>query len=204
MSAAECHVDRVISSQSQQCARSAARDVRRASIHDRPGMESISGGQATTVPGRHAPRAATQAVGPSAPTRGETEGRRAPPVRPVRISRTRYASLGELLTGEGTFGSASDDEASSCTRWLAPDGDGRPTMALTAASSDPSPFGPHPLAPGTENVSSPWTAPATTIVNRGPFGLGVPSGLKRPAIPHRVRQVGVRRDAGRSGPDPSR
>jgi hypothetical protein len=44
-----------------------------------------------------------------------------------------------------TFGTANDDEASSSTRWLAPDGEGRPTTALTTASSDPSPFGLHPV-----------------------------------------------------------
>src|SRR5262249_21275989 len=44
------------------------------------------------------------------------------------------------------------------------------------ASSDPSPFGPHPLAAGTENVLSPWVTGATTMVNSGPFGLAVPFG----------------------------
>jgi hypothetical protein len=70
------------------------------------------------------------------------------------------------------------DEASSSTRWLLPAGEGRPTTALTAPSSDPSPFGPHPVAPGTANVLSPCTAPLTTIVSSGPLGSGTPFGSK--------------------------
>src|SRR5262245_9930736 len=72
-------------------------------------------------------------------------------------------------------GSASADAASSCTSWFAPAGEGRPTTALTAAFSDPSPLGPQPLAPGTANVLSPCTAPLTTVVPSGPLSLGVPS-----------------------------
>src|SRR5262249_25313447 len=74
------------------------------------------------------------------------------------------------------FGSANAFEALFSTRGLDPAGEGRPTMVLTAASSDPSPFGPHPLAAGTENVLSPWVTGATTMVNSGPFGLAVPFG----------------------------
>src|SRR5262249_24986011 len=69
-----------------------------------------------------------------------------------------------------TAGSASAFEALSSTRWLVPDGAGRPTMALTAPAllRDPSPFGPQPVAPGTDNVSSPWMTPLTTSVDNGP------------------------------------
>src|SRR5215470_16446960 len=75
-------------------------------------------------------------------------------------------------------GRASAFEALSSTRWLVPDGAGKPTIALTAPLSEPSPFGPQPLAPGTENVLSPWMTLLTTSVVSGPFTLGVPSGLK--------------------------
>src|SRR5262245_60324455 len=73
-------------------------------------------------------------------------------------------------------GNPNADEASSSTRVLAPDGEGRPTTVLTTALNDPSPFGPHPVAAGTENVLSPWTVPLTMSDARMPFGLGVPSG----------------------------
>src|SRR4029453_17259053 len=73
-------------------------------------------------------------------------------------------------------GNPNADEALFSTRWFAPEGEGRPTRALTAASNDPSPFGPHPLTAGTENVSSPWVVPLTRSPARIPFGLGVPSG----------------------------
>src|SRR5215467_6258861 len=73
-------------------------------------------------------------------------------------------------------GSASNDEALSRTRWFAPDGEGRPTTALTRLLSDPSPFGPQPDAPGTANVSSPCTIPVTWSDASVPFGLGVPPG----------------------------
>src|SRR5262245_6834613 len=76
-------------------------------------------------------------------------------------------------------GSASNDEASFRTRWLAPDGEGRPTTALTRALSDPSPFGPQPDAPGTANVSSPCTIPVTWSDASGPLGSGVPPGSKK-------------------------
>src|SRR5262245_22704159 len=73
-------------------------------------------------------------------------------------------------------GNPNVDEAASSTRVLAPDGEGRPTTALTTLSNVPSPFGPHPLAAGTENELSPWTVPLTMSDARMPFGLGVPSG----------------------------
>src|SRR5262245_49354651 len=81
-------------------------------------------------------------------------------------------------------GITSADPASSRTRSLEPAGEGSPTTALTAASSDPSPFGPHPVAPGTVNVSSPCTAPVLTSVVSGPTRLGTPftpKGSKSPA-----------------------
>src|SRR5262245_367163 len=70
----------------------------------------------------------------------------------------------------GTLGSASDDEASSSTRWLAPDGEGRPTSELMIGSTPP-----QPCATGTANVLSPWTVPLTTRDASTPFGSIVPS-----------------------------
>src|SRR5262245_16172467 len=77
-------------------------------------------------------------------------------------------------------GNPNADEASSKTRLLLPDGEGRPTTALTVASNVPSPFGPQPLTAGTENVLSPWVVPFTMSDARMPFGLGVPSGSNCP------------------------
>src|SRR5262249_20453226 len=71
-------------------------------------------------------------------------------------------------------GNATADDASSSTRWLLPDGEGRPATALTVPSSES--FAPQPPAPGTANVSSPRIAPLTTIAPSGPFGSGVPPG----------------------------
>src|SRR5262245_2878299 len=70
------------------------------------------------------------------------------------------------------------DAASAKTRWLLPAGEGRPTTALTTASSDPSPFGPHPCAPGTANASSPWTPPVIKSDPSAPFKSGAPVGSK--------------------------
>src|SRR5262249_35442436 len=63
------------------------------------------------------------------------------------------ANAWPLWPGRATI----DDVASSSTRLLVPAGAGRPTTALTAASSEPSPFGPHPVTPGTANFLSPCT-----------------------------------------------
>src|SRR5215475_8217392 len=76
-----------------------------------------------------------------------------------------------MTAGGGGLGSASDDEASSSTRLLVPDGEGRPTSELMIGSTPP-----QPCATGTANVLSPWTVPLTTSAPSTPFGLGVPSG----------------------------
>src|SRR4029077_7223313 len=73
-------------------------------------------------------------------------------------------------------GNPNADEASSRTRLLLPDGEGRPTTVFTVLSNDPSPLGPHPLTAGTENVLSPWVVPITMRDDSMPFGLIVPSG----------------------------
>src|SRR5262249_32998938 len=73
----------------------------------------------------------------------------------------------------GTLGSASDDEASSSTRLLEPDGEGRPTSESMIGSTPP-----QPCATGTANVLSPWTVPLTTSFPSTPFGLIVPSASK--------------------------
>src|SRR5262245_41063705 len=88
------------------------------------------------------------------------------------------ANAWPLWPGRATI----DDVASSSTRLLVPAGAGRPTTALTAASSEPSPFGPHPVAPGTANVLSPCTAPLITIVANWPFGSGTPFASKFSAL----------------------
>src|SRR5262245_53811945 len=75
-------------------------------------------------------------------------------------------------------GNASADAASARTRWLLPAGEGRPTTALTTTSSDTSPFGPHPSAPGTENVASPWTPPVIWSDPSAPARSGTPVGSK--------------------------
>src|SRR5262249_19443254 len=75
-------------------------------------------------------------------------------------------------------GNASADAASLRTRWLLPAGEGKPTTALTTPSSDPSPFGPHPDAPGTANVSSPWMPPVIKSDPSAPTKSGTPVGSK--------------------------
>src|SRR5262249_44902820 len=75
-------------------------------------------------------------------------------------------------------GNASADAASLRTRWLLPAGEGKPTTALTTPSSDPSPFGPHPDAPGTANVSSPWRPPVIKSEPSAPTKSGTPVGSK--------------------------
>src|SRR5262249_15954695 len=109
------------------------------------------------------------------------------------------ANAWPLWPGRATI----DDVASSSTRLLVPAGAGRPTTALTAASSDPSPFGPHPVAPGTANMLSPCTAPLITIVANGPFGSGTPFASKFSALNDAfVRSVfaGIRRIGSTSEP----
>src|SRR5262249_9979470 len=75
-------------------------------------------------------------------------------------------------------GNASADAASANTRWLLPAGEGNPTTELTTVSSDPSPFGPHPSAPGTANVSSPWTPLVIKSDPSAPTKSGTPVGSK--------------------------
>src|SRR5262249_12786912 len=77
------------------------------------------------------------------------------------------ANAGGPPTGAARF-----DEASSSTMWLLPDAEGRPATAFTAASSES--LGPHPVAPGTANVSSLWTAPVIASAWSGPSGSGTP------------------------------
>src|SRR5262249_20586232 len=92
-------------------------------------------------------------------------------------------------------GTATADEASSSTRLLRPDGEGRWSVLLTRLSAAPSPFGPQPDAPGTANGLSPWTAPATKIAPIVPFGSGVPSGsniMKLALAPARLVTSGIR------------
>src|SRR5262249_21208211 len=73
-----------------------------------------------------------------------------------------------------TLGSASDDEASSSTRMLEPDGEGRPTSESMIGSTPP-----HPYATGTANVLAAWPVPLTTSAPSTPFGLGGPSASKK-------------------------
>ena len=68
------------------------------------------------------------------------------------------------------FHSARFDPASSSTRLLRPDGEGRWSKLLTRLSAAPSPFGPQPDAPGTVDVLSPWV-PVVSIAPIAPFGF---------------------------------
>src|SRR5262249_22650778 len=74
----------------------------------------------------------------------------------------------------GTLGSASDDEASSSTRLLEPDGEGRPTSESMIGSTPP-----HPCATGTADVLSPGPVRLPRGAPSARLGLGVPPASKR-------------------------
>jgi hypothetical protein len=72
------------------------------------------------------------------------------------------------------------EEALAEERWLLPDGDGRPSVALIASSAAPP--GPHPVAAGTLKTSSVRLEPV--IDSTATFGNRVGSGSDaKPSVP---------------------
>ena len=133
-----------------------------------------------------------------------------PPDMHDQGSRTRCAS--RRRTGHR---SSAGGRERQCRSWRPPGrgcwepaGEGSPITALTAASSDPSPFGPHPVGRGycERAVALGGDVRDDERVQAGPLGLGVPSGSNVSKEGARWRSIGrCSPGAGRSDrPPPSR